>query len=279
MKNRFFFCCIIVCFITLPICSETKFTVNKFCSIKQIEPKEKKAEITKKELKYIIEKNCMIKHEITDEYESFSKFTLNKDNDSFFLDYVTDNTTENLYTITFIQSNTIIINNTNTYILGKESYFNFYNDLLSSKSIISFFNFLIYTHYFFLDDSLQDLPIVFYNYKYEILKGSFLVQSPDSYLKLPHSILYKYDEYGNLIIESNCTDENFIGLTFYNVYKHKGNSISSGKIQIKYFEKQSEKYVINFKSNTITVSGESSHSYFSDIINYVSQTCINYYGF
>lgn len=216
----------------------------------------------------------MIKHEISDEYESYSKFTFNKDINTFSLAYVTDNTTNSLYTITFIQNHTIRINNTDTYILKEDSYFNFYNDLLSSKSIFSFFNFLIYSHYFFLDNSLQDLPVVFYNYKYEILEGSFLVQSPDSYLKLPHSIVYKYDEYGNLIIESKCMDENFIGLNFYNVYKQKGNPISTGKIQIKYFEKQSEKYDLNFdfRTNTITVSGESIHSYFTDIINCISET-------
>lgn len=176
-----------------------------------------------------------------------------------------------------MQSNTIKINNIDMYILKEESYLNFYNDLLSNKSIFSFFNFLVYCHYFFLDDILQDLPIDFYKYKYEIIEGSFLVQSPDSSLKLPHSIVYKYDEYGNLLIESKCMDENFIGLTFYNVYKQNENSLSAGKIQIKYFEKQSKKYDLkfNYKTNTITASGESMHSYFADIVNYFYQTSFN----
>ena len=102
----------------------------------------------------------------------------------------------------------------------------------------------------------------------------FDIKSPDSYLRLPHSVVYKYDQYGNLIIESKCSDENFTGLNFCNVYKLKGNFISTGKIQIKYFEKQSEKYDLNFnyETNTITVSGESIHSYFTDIINYIYET-------
>ncbi len=274
MNKRFFFCCILMFLIGIPGFSQTTFTVNKTCSRKQIEPKEKKTEILKKQIKYLTDKDYMIKHEIIDEDDFFSKFILNRDNDNFSLTYVSNSKTEKLYTITFMQSNTIKINNTDMYMLKKESYLNFYNDLLSNKSIFSFFNFLVYCHYFFLDDILQDLPIDFYKYKYEIIEGSFLVQSPDSSLKLPHSIVYKYDEYGNLVIESKCMDENFIGLTFYNVYKQNENSLSVGKIQIKYFEKQSKKYDLkfNYKTNTITVSGESMHSYFTDIVNYFYQT-------
>jgi hypothetical protein len=70
---------------------------------------------------------------------------------------------------------------------------------------------------------------------------------------LPHSVVYKYDQYGNLIIESKCSDENFTGLNFCNVYKLKGNFISTGKIQIKYFEKQSKKYDLNFNYKTNTI--------------------------
>lgn len=274
MNKRFFFCCILIFLIGIPGFSQTTFTVNKTGSIKQIEPKEKKAEILKKQIKYLIDKDYMIKHEIIDEDDFFSKFILNRDNDNFSLAYVSNSKTEKLYTITFMQSNTIKINNTDMYILKEESYLNFYNDLLSNKSIFSFFSFLVYCHYFFLDDILQDLPIDFYKYKYEIIEGSFLVQSPDSSLKLPHSIVYKYDENGNLVIESKCMDENFIGLTFYNVYKQNENLLSAGKIQIKYFEKQSKKYDLkfNYKTNTIIASGESMHSYFTDIVNYFYQT-------
>lgn len=274
MNKRFFFCCILIFLIGIPGFSQTTFTVNKTCSIKQIEPKEKKAEILKKQIKYFTDKDYLIKHEIIDEDDFFSNFTISKDINKFSLAYVTDTTTNNLYTITFIQNNTIKINNTDTYIFKEDSYLNFYNDLSSSKSIFAFFNFLVFSHYFFLDDSLQELPIFFYNYKYEILEGCFLVQSPDSYLRLPHSVVYKYDQYGNLIIESKCSDENFTGLNFCNVYKLKGNFISTGKIQIKYFEKQSKKYDLNFnyETNTITVLGESIHSYFTDKINYIYET-------
>ena len=60
----------------------------------------------------------------------------------------------------------------------------------------------------------------------------------------------------------------------YSVAKQNENLLSAGKIQIKYFEKQSKKYDLkfNYKTNTITASGESIHSYFTDIVNYFYQT-------
>ena len=58
----------------------------------------------------------MIKHEISNEDDFFSNFTISKDIYKYSLAYVTDTTTNNLYTITFIQNNTIKINNTDTYI-------------------------------------------------------------------------------------------------------------------------------------------------------------------
>ena len=116
MNKRFFFCCILIFLIGIPGFSQTTFTVNKTCSIKQIEPKEKKAEILKKQIKYFIDKDYMIKHEIIDEDDFFSKFILNRDNDNFSLVYVSNSKTEKLYTITFMQSNTIKINNTDIYI-------------------------------------------------------------------------------------------------------------------------------------------------------------------
>lgn len=176
-----------------------------------------------------------------------------------------------------MQSNTIKINNTDMYMLKEESYLNFYNDLLSNKSIFSFFNFLVYCHYFFLDDILQDLPIDFYKYKYEIIEGSFLVQSPDSSLKLPHSIVYKYDEYGNLVIESKCMDENFIGLNYQVNFNYKQCKISNVTIKMKFFERKSKRYDLkfNYEKATITASGESMHSYFTNIVNYFYQTSFN----
>ena len=78
MNKRFFFCCILIFLIGIPGFSQTTFTVNKTCSIKQIEPKEKKAEILKKQIKYFTDKDSMIKHEISNEDDFFSNFTISK---------------------------------------------------------------------------------------------------------------------------------------------------------------------------------------------------------
>ena len=79
---------------------------------------------------------------------------------------------------------------------------------------------------------------------------------------------YKSDKNGTVSISSNCADENFIGLNYEISFKQ--SKISNVTIEIKYFERRSGKYNVNFdyKKNTITVHGESIHSYFTDVINY-----------
>ena len=277
MKQKYLFCIIFLCFTVLPVICETKFTLNKSFSIKQVEPREKNIEISKKQIIYLVEKASVIKHELNDEYESFSTFILNNDNNTFSLNYVNGNTAEILYTITFISNNKIIINNTDIYLLKEDSYLRLYTDLLSDNSITSIFNFLSLCHYFFIDTILQELPIDFYKYKYDILQGSLLIQSPDSNLQLSHTVKYTYNKDGEFSIESKCNDDNFIGLNYYIHNKNEANFIRIINIKIKYFEKKSGKYDlnINYNKKSINLTGEIIHSYFTDIINYSYVTDVN----
>ena len=277
MNKRFFFCCILIFLIGIPGFSQTTFTVNKTCSIKQIEPKEKKAEILKKQIKYFTDKDYMIKHEIIDEDDFVSTFQIKNEKNTFTLNYIKENSIEKLYTITFKPENKVLINNTDVYLLKDDSYLKLYNDLLSNRSIISIFQFLSFCHYFFIDTNLQNLPFYFYNYEYMILEGHLSIQSPDSNLRLTHIVQYKYDENGNISINCNCSDENFIGLNYQVNFNYKQCKISNVTIKMKFFERKSKRYDLkfNYKTNTITASGESMHSYFTDIVNYFYQTIFN----
>lgn len=277
MNKRFFFCCILIFLIGIPGFSQTTFTVNKTCSIKQIEPKEKKAEILKKQIKYFTDKDYMIKHEIIDNNDFVSTFQIKNEKNTFTLNYIKDNSIEKLYTITFKSENKVLINNTDVYLLKDDSYLKLYNDLLSNRSIISIFQFLSFCHYFFIDTNLQNLPFYFYNYEYMILEGHLSIQSPDSNLKLTHIVQYKYDENGNISINCNCSDENFIGLNYQVNFNYKQCKISNVTIKMKFFERKSKRYDLkfNYEKATITASGESMHSYFTDIVNYFYQTSFN----
>jgi len=193
--------------------------------------------------------------------------------------------------------------------LKEDSYLRLYTDLLSDNSITSIFNFLSLCHYFFIDTILQELPIDFYKYKYDILQGSFLIQSPDSNLQLSHTVKYTYNKDGEFSIESSsfliqspdsnlqlshtvkytynkdgefsieskCNDDNFIGLNYYIHNKNEANFIRIINIKIKYFEKKSGKYDlnINYNKKSIKLTGEIIHSYFTDIINYSYVTDVN----
>jgi hypothetical protein len=110
-----------------------------------------------------------------------------------------------------------------------------------------------------------------------ILEGHLSIQSPDSNLRLTHIVQYKYDENGNISINCNCSDENFIGLNYQVNFNYKQCKISNVTIKMKFFERKSKRYDLkfNYKTNTITASGESMYSYFADIVNYFYQTSFN----
>lgn len=261
-------CFVFLCYVVIPVFCNIKFTVNESFSIQQIEPKEKSIEVSTQQILYSIEGDSIIKHELIGEYDFVSTFQVENVNNTFILNYVKDNTVKKLYAITFKPQNKVLINNTDIYLLKKESYLKLYHDLQSNKNIVSIFQFLSSCHYVFIDVNLQNLPFHFYTYEYEILEGFFLIQSPDSNLELIHTLKYKSDKNGTVSISSNCADENFIGLNYEISFKQ--SKISNVTIEIKYFERRSGKYNVNFdyKKNTITVHGESIHSYFTDVINY-----------
>lgn len=110
-----------------------------------------------------------------------------------------------------------------------------------------------------------------------ILEGHLSIQSPDSNLRLTHIVQYKYDENGNISINCNCSDENFIGLNYQVNFNYKQCKISNVTIKMKFFERKSKRYDLkfNYEKATITAFGESIHSYFTDIIKYSFATDIN----
>lgn len=277
MKKKKLFCLIFFCFVVIPVFCKNQFTVNKSFSIQQVEPKEKDIEVRTQKFSFSIKKDSMIKHEIIDNNDFVSTFQIKNEKNTFTLNYIKDNSIEKLYTITFKPENKVLINNTDVYLLKDDSYLKLYNDLLSNRSIISIFQFLSFCHYFFIDTNLQNLPFYFYNYEYMILEGHLSIQSPDSNLRLTHIVQYKYDENGNISINCNCSDENFIGLNYQVNFNYKQCKISNVTIKMKFFERKSERYDLkfNYEKATITAFGESIHSYFTDIITYSFATDIN----
>lgn len=277
MKKKKLFCLIFFCFVVIPVFCKNQFTVNKSFSIQQVEPKEKDIEVRTQKFSFSIKKDSMIKHEIIDNNDFVSTFQIKNEKNTFTLNCIKDNSIEKLYTITFKPENKVLINNTDVYLLKDDSYLKLYNDLLSNRSIISIFQFLSFCHYFFIDTNLQNLPFYFYNYEYMILEGHLSIQSPDSNLRLTHIVQYKYDENGNISINCNCSDENFIGLNYQVNFNYKQCKISNVTIKMKFFERKSKRYDLkfNYEKATITAFGESIHSYFTDIIKYSFATDIN----
>lgn len=108
----------------------------------------------------------------------------------------------------------VLINNSDTYLLNEKSYDKLYENLICYNCIKSALNFLSCCHYFYLDSNLQELPFDVYGMNYEIINGKFKITSPDSDIVLSHSVIYKYDADGNIMIISQCDDNNFIGLGY-----------------------------------------------------------------
>lgn len=271
MIKKCLFCFMFLWVGIISVFGETKVEVKKSLSIMQTEPQEKKIESRKERILYSIDNESIVKHKFINMYDTVSSYQIEKNDKSFKLNYINNDSFETLYTLTFLSKNIVVINNTDTYLLKEDSYLKLYNDLVSGDSIISMLKFLIFCPYFFLDENMQNLPFYFYDLDYEILEGCFYVQSPDSDFICEHLIQYQYNDNKCIGINSTCINENFIGLSYQIIFEYKQSKISNVSIDVSYFEKRSDNYSIffDYKNKAISVFGESTHSYFTDIINYL----------